>query len=196
MSTLSSCQHTPPPPAYTLTVQPIIVSGDDGLNPAPARIETDLIKTFYTGADVDIEFLPAKNWTSTAARDGLATLNEIVKTAKAQDVLVGDGTIVNLFFINAVEKRPGPLGRAQQGGFITFIAMAKEAKDRGQDAFVVAHEIGHNLGLDHVVDDSEIDNKPPNIMGDGAYLDRVKPENLVEKQIRIIQNSALTILRK
>lgn len=175
---------------YSLRINPVIVSDDDGCDPAPCRIEQKYAKAFYAATDVAIDFLPCRNWHCTTARDGLADLDSIVEMAESAGLIDNTPGVINLFFINGVEGAPGPLGRAMQGGNITFIAMAPEP-DRGQDAFVIIHEIGHNLGLLHVVDDPDIENGPPNIMGDGDYFERVDPANLVEKQIQTIRNSGL-----
>lgn len=86
--------------------------------------------------------------------------------------------------------RPAPCGLGQQPGSIVFIAMAAEAPV-AQDAFVLAHESAHNLGLAHAVDDPNVANDVSNLMGDGLFEERVAPSGLVASQVDKIRQSPL-----
>lgn len=180
---------------HVLMVQPIVVRGDDGKEPASMALPEDLVDRAYEKADVDFYFLEPIYYNSTKARDGLINLDEIVKQATQDKLLRGQGDIVNMFFVNAVDGRKGPLGRGMFGGSITFIALAKNdtAPDvRAMEAFVIAHEVGHNLSLQHAVDDVNVPKDVPNVMGDGPFEKRIDPKySLTPYQIDIVRKSPL-----
>lgn len=180
---------------YVLTVQPIVVRGDDGKDPASMALPEALVDRAYEKAGVDFYFLEPIYYNSTKTRDGLISLDEIVKQATQDKLLRGQGDIVNMFFVNAVDGRKGPLGRGQFGGYITFIALAKNdtARDvKAMEAFVIAHEVGHNLSLPHAVDDANVPKDVPNIMGDGPFEKRIDPQySLIPYQIETIRKSPL-----
>jgi len=180
---------------YVLTVQPIVVRGDDGLEPASMAIPEALVDRAFLKAELDFYFLEPLYYDNTAARDGLINLDEIVKSAKAAGVMRGHGNIVNMFFVNAVDGNKGPLGRGMLGGDITFIALDPNStleNVRDQEAFVIAHEVGHNLGLNHAVDDENVPNDRPNIQGDGPFADRIDPRfSLNAYQVELLRKSPL-----
>ena len=180
---------------FILTVQPIVVRGDDGLSPASMAIPEELVDLAYQKAGVDFYFLEPLYYDNTEARDGLINLDRIVIAARSAGVMRGHGEIVNMFFVNAVDGQKGPLGRGLMGGDITFIALApnnKAGSARAQEAFVIAHEVGHNLGLKHAVDDENVPNDLPNIQGDGPFEDRIDPEfSLNDYQVELVRRSPL-----
>ena len=54
------------------------------------------------------------------------------------------------------------------------------------------HEVGHNLSLNHAVDDPNVPDSIPNIQGDGEYFERIDPINsLNDYQIEIVRKSPL-----
>nr|NQU92776.1 hypothetical protein [Bacteroidota bacterium] len=181
---------------FVLMVQPIVVQSDSGSGPAPMNLPEDLIDGAYEKAGVDFHFLEPIYYNSTSARDGLINLDQIVENATESGLLRGQEDIVNMFFVNAVDGHKGPLGRGMQGGNITFIVLG-DADPEQEDliymqAFVIAHEVGHNLSLIHAVDDSLVPDTIPNLQGDGAFKDRVDPKfSLNDHQIKIILNSPL-----
>ncbi|MCK5345414.1 MAG: hypothetical protein KAR20_18520, partial [Candidatus Heimdallarchaeota archaeon] len=126
--------------------------------------------------------------------DGLINLDSIVKLAYQDGIIKGQGDIANMIFVNAVDGHKGPLGRGMMGGNITFIVLGEEENKNRQamETFVIAHELCHNLSLPHIVDDDRIPNNIPNIMGDGAFSERIDPEySLVPLQIEQIIHSPL-----
>ncbi|MCJ8290626.1 MAG: hypothetical protein HRT58_13255 [Crocinitomicaceae bacterium] len=182
---------------FVLIVQPIVVQSDEGTDPASMAIPEDLVDRAYSKAGVDFHFLEPIFYNSTQARDGLINLDKIVIDAKQKGILRGQNDIVNMFFVNAVDGQKGPLGRGMFGGDITFIALGEESEVKNDDlkfiqAFVIAHEVGHNLSLNHAVDDPNVPDSIPNIQGDGEYFERIDPMNsLNDYQIGIVHKSPL-----
>lgn len=184
------------PQPYVLMIQPIVTRGDDGTHPAPTALPEQLVDSVYSRAGIDFLFLEPLYYNSTAARDGLINLDEICRTAQSEGMIKGQGDIVNMFFVNKVDGISGPLGRGMMYGNITFIALGDSshaAPDHEfMQAFVIAHEVGHNLGLQHAIDDPLVPDSLPNIMGDGAFEDRINPCNSLNKhQIEQIRTSQL-----
>jgi len=181
---------------YILIVQPIVVQSDEGTNPASMALPESLVDSAYMKAGVDFYFLEPIYYNNTKARDGEISLDKIVELSEKDGVLRGNGDIVNMFFVNAVDDKKGPLGRGMFGGNITFICLGENNEDdtniRYMQAFVIAHEVGHNLSLKHVVDDPNISDTIPNIEGDGDFKDRIDPKySLTDYQIEIIKKSPL-----
>jgi len=182
---------------YVLIVQPIVTQSDDGKNPASMALPEELVDKSYEKAGVDFRFLEPIFYNSTKARDGLINLDEIVKNAQKTGILRGQKDIVNMFFVNAVDEETGPLGRGMMGGNLTFIALGVNNEMdldelKNMQAFVISHEVGHNLGLQHAVDDENVPDDIPNIQGDGDFKDRIDPKNsLNDYQVGIVQKSQL-----
>lgn len=189
--TVSKAQNQQP---FILIVQPIILQSDEGTDPASVAVPEVLVDRAYQKSNVDFYFLEPIYYNNTKARDGLINLDQIVKEAKEANLIKGQNDIVNMFFVNAVDGNQGPLGRGMMGGNITFISLGanNDTNHKDMQAFVIAHEVGHNLSLQHAVDDPNVPDTIPNIQGDGDFKDRIDPKySLNQHQIDIIHQSQL-----
>ena len=106
---------------FVIIVQPIVVQGDDGKEPASMALPESLVDNAYSRAGVDFYFLEPLFYNNTKARDGLINLDKIVNAATKDGFIRGQGDIVNMFFVNAVDGKKGPLGRGMMKGSLTFI---------------------------------------------------------------------------
>ncbi len=174
-----------------IIVQPIVLQSDEGNDPASMKIPEELVDRAYEKAQVDFYFLEPIYFNNTKARDGEINLDSICKLAMNEKILKGYGDIVNMFFVNAVDGNKGPLGRGMFGGAITFIALG-ENSDPNLEAFVIGHEVGHNLSLKHIVDEPSIPDSIPNLLGDGEFSERIDPKySLNNFQIELLHKSPL-----
>ncbi len=168
-------------------VQPIIVSNNDGSNTAgyfgdeEQTLETKrLVDEIYLQANIDVEWLAPRNYNNTFANvgfngSGVRDPNDLFDIAEAGDqagVGHADALVIDMYF---VETSAGfsPQGNNVANG-LAFLGgngitihigdeLAESATGRAVTAQVTAHEIAHNLGLDHLSD-------PDNLMGDGTEL--------------------------
>lgn len=180
---------------YVITIQPIVARTDSKENPASMAIPKDLVSKAYEKAGIQFNFLEPIYWDNKDVRDGLIGLDSICVLAQKERLFKGSGDIVNMVFVDKAIGRKGPLGFGMMNGNTTFIALGDnggDAQQRDMQAFVIAHEVGHNLGLRHIVDDIKAPQNAPNIMGDGDFCDRIDPRySLSQYQIGEIRKSPL-----
>ena len=162
------------PQNEVIVVQPIIVSNDDGSNTAEffgsAEQQAEIIARIdgiYAVAGIDVTFLPARTLNDTFVNigtdtDGGERAAEDLSTIVAQGDEDGVGSplpnVIDMYFVELVPAFED-LGEGATNG-LAFLGAPGIAIHIGDDlvatvggrtaiAEVTAHEIGHNLGLEH-----------------------------------------------
>jgi hypothetical protein len=165
-------------PAMTIThsvsVQPIIVSDNNGANTASffgdsgqQSIIEGFVDVIWAQAGIDVNFLTPNTWNNSFANDGTmlprpgSDLGMVVSDGIAAGVTNPNPNIINMFLVNFPagfgDLEPNKLNKAAGLAFVggngitQFIGSNLLSFTAGQEviATVVAHEIGHNLGLFH-----------------------------------------------
>ncbi len=165
--------NDPMPLTAAVTVQPIIVSNDNGSNTAEffgtnaqqASIE-GFIDEIWAQAGIDVNFLTPNALNSSFANSGNSNprpnsdLRETIDIGNSSGVTNADPNVINIFFVNVAagfsvlsENNAAGLARLDGNGISQFVGSRLLEFTGGQEviASVVAHEIGHNLGLGHIV---------------------------------------------
>lgn len=160
-----------------VNVQTIIVSDNDGTNTAEffgSVAQQSIIEGFiddvWAQAGIDINFLPANTWNNSFANSGSGTsavyrspsdLNTIVADGSSAGVANIDPNVINMYFVNIAagtnllgENTAAGLAFVDGNGITQYVGSTLLGFTGGQEAIasVVSHEIGHNLGLAHLVE--------------------------------------------
>ncbi len=194
------------PEGEVVFVQPIIVSDDDGSNQseffgnaAQEAAIKERIDEIYAQAMVDIEFLPVRFIENTFINSGNGAgvrpgsdLGTIINLGDNQGVGNTDPLVIDLYFVQRVPGFPVTGQFAANG--LAFVGAPGSAMHTGESllttqggrdvvASVAAHEIGHNLGLNHTT-------IPRNLMLSG--VDAEDGDELNEEQIEQVIASNLS----
>lgn len=167
-------------PAQNITqvvnIQSIIVSDDDGLNTATffgnsgqQSIIEGLIDDIWAQAGIDINFLSTNSWNNSFANNGsgapadtrpTSDLGSIISTGNAAGVSSSNANTINMYFVNIAagfaqlsDNNAAGLAFVGGNGISQYVGSNLLGFTEGLEviASVVAHEIGHNLGLGHEV---------------------------------------------
>lgn len=190
------------PITHSVTIQPIVVSDDDGSNTATffgslnqkSSIET-LIDSVWGQAGIDVNFLNATSWNNSFVNNGDENprpgidLNLTVNAAEDAGKTHENLDFINIFFVNTAagfslkdDSHVAGFAFINNNGISQFVGSDLLSFGQQIIADVVAHEIGHNLGLVHTEDG--INNlMSPNGIGN----------TLTSDQIAIVLNSNFAI---
>ena len=191
-----------------LIVRPIVVSNNNGSNTAAffgnaatqAEIE-NLIDDIYAQANVDVIFQNAVSYNNSFANTGNTSgrrstndLETIVDRGDEIGIGSANANVIDAYFVE-VAPGFGNVGENTANG-LAFVGSSGTTIHVGDNllgfqagleviAGVVAHELGHNLGLVHVESASNLLNSGTQVASNGNNF-------LTTGQINVIQRSSLT----
>lgn len=166
------------PITHTVTVNPIIVSDNAGANtatyfgtPTQQTVIEGFIDSIWAQAGIDVVWKSPTSWNSTFALTGTpgnndprptSDLSAIVSAAgSAGGILDANPNVLNMFFVEIAagfsqlpDDSVAGLAFVGGNGVTQYVGGSLPSFTGGQEAIasVVAHEIGHNLGLPHLVE--------------------------------------------
>ncbi len=171
---------TNPPMAITMqvTVNPVILSNTGGSNQAEffgnSFQQPDIegyINEIWAQAGIQISFQAPEYWNNTFANVGSSSprptsdLGTIVANAMPAGHIDPDPNVINMFFVEIAagfddvgENAANGLAYIGGNGITQHVGDNLVTFKPGQEvvASVVAHEIGHNLGLVHIVESENL----------------------------------------
>ncbi|XAM01125.1 dockerin type I domain-containing protein [Phycisphaeraceae bacterium D3-23] len=160
--------NAPMPITHELTVQPIIVSNNNGTDTAnyfgSAFQQNDihnLIDQVWAQAGIDVTWLAPNLWNNTNANQGVYELEDNVFFGdQAPGVGNENPNVIDMYFVEEInefgvgsftEGTTAGIAFTPGNGISAFVGSQLLQTGGGRDliASVMAHEIGHNLGLPH-----------------------------------------------
>jgi hypothetical protein len=133
-----------------VTIQPIIVRDNNGMNAPNYTIFTDATQKIWNQADIFISWLDPVNYDNSAFQniDGTnpddnpqQTFDDLAMPGHGQNA---NPLVLNMWFVKSIKDA---FGEAFLGG--NGIAISSDDVTANNRIDTEAHEIGHNLGLDH-----------------------------------------------
>ncbi len=156
---------------HTVTINPIVVS-DSGGSPTAVFFGTEsqqaeiegFVDTIMAQVGIDVDWLDRKDYTNAFLYDSATALGQYA--AVTPDTIESTvPEIVNMWFVAKVPgaAAPGPnsvngLAFVDDEGLAISVGSSLATFTAGREAIgaVVAHELSHNLGLDHIVESENL----------------------------------------
>ena len=202
-SALGEDSETAPKGPACLLIEPVICRSSEGKAPAVSRIDHKAIESVYAQANIQIAWLQPRYLDHTAARDGTVNWKKVSEIGAKRGLWESGPIRLSLVFVKAIDGKPGPRGLGaidsrpgrpyRPGGPICIVALLAKQKAPVMETFCVAHEIGHCLGLIHAVDDPNVPDDKPSIMGGGKFSERIGKSALMPAHTRRVRRSKLLL---
>ncbi|MCA9166068.1 MAG: matrixin family metalloprotease [Planctomycetales bacterium] len=166
---------TPQPISYQIDVHTVQTFLDNGTDPASlgsARVY-DLVDQIYGQLGIDVQFDFGTTWNNTFAHQGISTLGQrpasdtftILSSAVTAGKTAPTVNTINMILVDIVPSffqlsSTGAAGTSVFGGngIVMFVGadVGLFASSEETAAIIMAHQIGHNLGLDHSTDTNNL----------------------------------------